>query len=243
MEINLSNFVKKDYPFTYYIFDNFLNEDIARKLESEFPDYNSNVWYEYNNPVENKKALNSWYHFPPATYQFMEYLNSSVVVSQFERLTNVAPLYPDFGLHGAGWHVQGNGGLLNVHLDYALHPKTFQKRKMNLIIYLSDWEKEWGGNLELWTHDTESNKPKELGAIVECKFNRAVLFDASMNSWHGFSNAIACPKGKLRKSIAMYYHTDSDESDTRKRALYAPRKEQEDQKEVLEFIQQRVMLR
>ena len=239
MAMNIERF---DEPFTYFVIDNYLDEDTARKLESEFIPFDSNKWFTYDNPVENKKALNSWYEFPPTTYQYISYLNSTEHVESLERLTGESKLYPDPGLHGAGWHIQGNGGLLNVHLDYCIHPKLLKKRKYNLIVYLSDWEKGWGGNLELWSHDSLTNQPKEKVVTLECKFNRAVLFDASMNSWHGFSEPINCPHNTFRKSIAMYYLVDSEGGDSdRKRALYSPRKEQQNNREVLDFIKKRAI--
>ena len=44
-------------------------------------------------------------------------------------------LYPDCGLHGGGWHTHGVGGKLNMHPDYAIHPKSGLERQLNLIIY------------------------------------------------------------------------------------------------------------
>ena len=71
-------------------------------------------------------------------------------------------------------------------------------------------------------------------------YNRAVLFDTTQNSWLGLPTPLTCPKGKYRKSIAMYYLTDSDNNEeVRKRALFAPRKEQENDPKVLELIKER----
>ena len=30
-------------------------------------------------------------------------------------------LYPDYGLNGGGFHIMGNKGKLNPHLDYVIH--------------------------------------------------------------------------------------------------------------------------
>ena len=231
-------------PFEHWVMDDFFDEDVARQLAEEFPDYDSDKWFKYDNPLENKKAINNWYNFPPVTYQAFEYLLSSMFVESIQGLTDSeVTVYPDYGLHGGGWHIQGNGGLLNVHLDYNIHPKTGQKRKYNLIIYLSDWDPSWGGNLELWDHDPETNGPKNLIKTLDCKFNRAVLFDASMNSWHGFSNSIQCPSDKYRKSLASYYLIDAEEGDDeRQRALYAPRPDQKGSKEIEELIEVRSKL-
>jgi hypothetical protein len=47
-----------NFPFYYHIIDNFLDIETARKIEKEFPDYHSNIWYEYNNPLEIKRTCN-----------------------------------------------------------------------------------------------------------------------------------------------------------------------------------------
>ena len=114
------------------------------------------------------------------------------------------------------------GGSLAVHLDYATHPKLNLLRKLNLIVYLEkDYNPDWGGSLEFWSHDSKTNKPKEKITQIEPIFNRAVLFDTSQNSWHGFPIPINCPDGKMRKSIAVYYLTDlAPTSAKRYKALY-----------------------
>ena len=129
-------------------------------------------------------------------------------------------------------------------MDYSIHPKLKLQRKLNLIIYLAEnWNNDWGGGLELWSHNEENNKPKRKEVTVDNIFNRAVLFDTTQNSWHGFPEPLSCPENTYRKSLAVYYLTDPPEgTDQRPRALYAPTKEQEKDLEVLGLIQQRVKL-
>lgn len=228
-------------PYTHYVIDNFVDEELAKKLSNEFMDYESPNWFVYNNDLEIKKACNNWYNFPKETYRFLQYLNSPGFIHQLNQVTGLQ-LIPDHGLHGAGWHIQGAGSRLNVHLDYSLHPKLNLERKMNFIYYLTpDWQPEWGGNLEMWSHDSETNQPKEHIKTIENKFNRLVLFDTSQNSWHGFSQKLSCPPGVYRKSIAMYYLVQpTEETNKRARALYAPTEEQKNNPEIIELINNRV---
>jgi Rps23 Pro-64 3,4-dihydroxylase Tpa1-like proline 4-hydroxylase len=228
-------------PFDHWVIDDFVSSDIAKQLSDDFMDYNYPKWYFYNNPLENKKTCNDWWEFPPKTYEFFMYLSSSNFVSKIKELTGIKSLYPDVGLHGAGWHIHGTGGKLNVHLDYSIHPKLKLQRKLNLIFYLTeDWDLDWGGSLQFWSHDEERNRPKEKKVVVDNIFNRAVLFDTTQNSWHGFPEPLTCPEGVYRKSIAFYYLTDPPENvDQRKRALYAPTQEQENNLEILDLIAKR----
>jgi hypothetical protein len=56
------------------IYDNFLSN--AEKVAAEFPAFDSDAWFEYNNPIEVKKTCNNWHHFGPETYKTFQYLLS-----------------------------------------------------------------------------------------------------------------------------------------------------------------------
>jgi hypothetical protein len=227
-------------PFNHCVIDNFLDSEFANNLSADFPDYNCDTWYCYDNPLENKKALNNWNSFPPCTYQIFE----SLVSYEFTELLSDElgiKLYPDPGLHGGGWHIHGDGGNLNPHLDYSIHPKSGLMRKLNIIIYLSlDLKPEYGGHLGLWSRSHDEPSSLSLIKEIEPKFNRAVLFDTTQNSWHGMSRKFSAPNGVTRKSIAVYYLiTPEAGCDPRSKALYAPREDQIGDTSILDLIQKR----
>lgn len=241
--INNKNFKIEKYntPFDHYVIDNFFLESIANRISNDFLDIDNSEWFNYKSPLENKKTIQNWGKFPKNTYQVFQYLCSDKFINIIKENTGIQTLYPDYGLHGGGWHMHGRGGNLNVHKDYSIHPKLGLQRKLNLIVYMSkDWNPEWGGGLEFWSHDNERNKPFRLEKTVECLYNRAVLFDTTQNSWHGLPTPLTCPQNMCRKSIAIYYLTDVD-SDTEKRyrAFFAPTKEQENDESILNLIKKR----
>lgn len=231
-------------PFDHIVIDDFISKELGEKLSQEFPKYESESWYAYNNPLEKKKTIREWGQFPSTTYQFFMYLCSPEFTQQLRVLTEVDDLVPDMGLHGAGWHISETGCHLNIHQDYSLHPLAGLQRKYNLILYLTpEWQAEWGGGLELWSHDESNDQPLKCEKVIENKFCRAVLFDTTQNSWHGFPEAITCPEGTYRKSIAMYYLTNpSRTARQHKRALYAPSESQKSDKSVIDLIKQRVLV-
>lgn len=195
------------------VVDNYFDEATALQLEGEFPSYDDPAWFVYDNAIENKKTLNSWERFPLLTYKTIYGL--------------CLKARADFGLHGGGWHIHAKGGNLNPHLDYEVHPKLGLKRIQNLIIYLSsDYKPEDGGELGFWENG-------ELVKTIEPKFNRAVIFDTA-DCWHGLATKFT---GTYRKSIAIYYLGEGGEGRTR--ALYAPREDQQYDKEVRELIARR----
>lgn len=230
-------------PFDHCVVDGFFSDSVARELAREFIDYDSSAWFVYDNPIEHKLALNDWNKYPGLTYRALTYLCSPSFVDALADSLRLR-LYADPGLHGGGWHMHGNGGNLNPHLDYHLHPKLQLVRKLNLIVYLAPEliPSEHGGHLGLWAHDAAANRPGELVTEIEPIFNRAVLFDTTQNSWHGMSRTLSVPNGVYRKSLAIYYLTDATAADfsMRQRAMFAPRESQRGSEEVERIISARM---
>lgn len=231
----------KSEPFNHIIIDNFWTSEFAEILANDYPDYNSSIWNaHYQNAIEDKKACNHWDKFPAATYRAFTYLNSQPFIDIIETITGRAEVKPDIGLHGGGWHCHHKGGKLNVHLDYSIHPKLQLERHYNLIVYMTkDWDPTWNGGLELWSHK-EDGSPEERIITVENKFNRAVLFDTTQQSWHGLPDDLTCPEGIYRRSMAVYYLTDpAQDADPRGKALFVPHKDQANDPAILDLIKQR----
>ena len=243
--INLNNVTdsfnsfKNGTPFDHCVIDNFFKEDVASKLADEIPHFDSDLWHEYNNSLEIKKSCNDWNKFPPSTYMAFSFLNSDFFINYLKGVTGINSLLADSGLNGGGWHIHSNGGKLNPHLDYSLHPKVKFQRKLNIIIYLQKgWEATWGGHLGLYKN--EGGKVKDLKLEIEPKFNRAVVFDTTQDSWHGLSREVVTPHGVCRKSMAVYYLTPpSKDVDPRGKALFAPTEDQVGDDSVVELIKKR----
>ncbi|MFT4192586.1 MAG: 2OG-Fe(II) oxygenase [Comamonas sp.] len=226
-------------PFTHCVINDFFQPDVAVELANEFDAYDSSNWYVYNNSIEHKKTNNRWIDFPAKTYEAFAYLNSPEFVQLMSDSFD-SHLYPDPGLHGGGWHIHGQGGNLNPHLDYSMHPKMGLQRKLNIIIYLSqELNTDNGGHLGLYGNESDE-RPGELIREVEPIFNRAIIFDTTMNSWHGMSRPLNVPPGIYRKSFAVYYLQPFEgDVNTRSRALFAPREHQKGNTEVLDTIRVR----
>jgi Rps23 Pro-64 3,4-dihydroxylase Tpa1-like proline 4-hydroxylase len=242
------NDVREEYqaaePFNHVIIDNFFKPEIAEQLSNEFIDYNDPSLGFYCNPIENKKVLNNWDKFPKLTYQVFTQLGRFNFLFQIKSLIgdpNNTQLWMDYGLNGGGWHMHSRGGKNNVHLDYNIHPKLGEQRKLNIIIYLTpNWDPSWGGGLEIWTHDPETRRPKEKVKLIDNVFNRAIIFDTTQNSWHGLPKELTCPEGVVRKSLAAYYVQPAPaNTDPRGKALFAPSEEQKGNPEIEELIRQR----
>lgn len=229
-------------PFQHVVIDNFFDDETAQVIAEQFPSHFDSAWtVSYDNPVEKKKACSHWDKFPAPIYNALFYLCSPDFIRIVESISQTQNIMADYGLHGGGMHSHNRGGKLNIHKDYSLHPKIPYMRNFNLIVYMTpDWKEEWGGGLELWSHDEETQMPKECVTRVANKFNRAVLFDTTQNSWHGLPEELTCPEDIARRSLATYYVTPiSEKAENRKRAFYAPHKDQKNNPEILDFCKKR----
>jgi hypothetical protein len=77
-------------------------------------------------------------------------------------------------------------------------------RRLNLLLYLNyDWDPKWGGALELWDKDVKARVKAYLPIA-----NRVVVFTTTDTAFHGHPDPLTSPKGRYRKSIALYYYTN-----------------------------------
>jgi Rps23 Pro-64 3,4-dihydroxylase Tpa1-like proline 4-hydroxylase len=229
-------------PYGHLVVDNFLTQEQAQALYEEVlqTQQDETNWNKYDNPLEKKFSLSRWDQLPKNVYAFLLALSDERVVQFIEDITGISGLIPDSGLHGGGIHMHRNGGKLNLHQDYSIHPKTGLQRRLNVIFYLGkEWEPSWGGGLELHEHNPETNRPKYRVKTVDYTWNRMVLFD-TIQSWHGFPDPITPPDDKYRLSLAFYYTSDPLSGHSEKQAvLYAPSDEQIGDPEIEKLIELR----
>ena len=228
--------VGSELPFPWVVADFPIpNKDVFR-LSAEVDSVKS--WHTYNSPLEKKRTNCNWNDFGAGIYSFFTAMCSPAVTEAVANLFEIDGLVPDVGLHGGGVHVAGFGDKLNVHQDYAIHPKVGLRRVVNAIFYVEPkWSPLFGGGLELWSGD---DQPVVCRQRLDALFNSMVLFRTDQGSWHGFPDPLWCPDGVLRKSLAMYYLAPVvDSTPQRFRANYAPAADQVGDSEVLGLIEAR----
>ncbi len=194
-------------PFPHIILDDFLPPALAENIVSAFPPPEHPSWFErdtVNQPgklgVGNAENVQKC----PATIQHaLLLLNSHPIIQFLEALTGIPALIPDPHLQGGGIHQILPGGKLAVHADFNFHEHLQLYRRINMLIYLNkDWEESYGGHLELWDKEMQHCTHRVLPI-----FNRCVIFNTSRTSYHGHPEPLTCPEGNSRKSIALYYYT------------------------------------
>jgi Rps23 Pro-64 3,4-dihydroxylase Tpa1-like proline 4-hydroxylase len=198
----LRNTFRNGVPYENVTIPNFFSEAVIQQLLEEFPDPTTSDldWKHYDNPLEQKYALNNFTSLESVKGVF-DSLQSDVFVKHIQQLTGMDDLEADPHLHGAGLHAYPNKGKLDIHLDYSIHPLSGKERRVNLIVYLNpNWKASYGGDLQLWNSSMTDCKE-----FVSPSWNTAILFRTSDMSYHGIPKPIQCPDGEYRKSLAIYY--------------------------------------
>jgi Rps23 Pro-64 3,4-dihydroxylase Tpa1-like proline 4-hydroxylase len=196
-------------PFPHLVIDELFEEDAARKIEEAF--FPLNASYRSHRHYHSKKySIQDPARYPLIVREALEELQTPRFVAWLQQVTGIDGLVADPHGVGMGMHVIGRGGFLDVHADFNVHPVTEQQRILNLLIYFnSNWQPEWGGDLELWFADMRQ-RAQRIAPLL----NRAVLFEVSGISFHGVPEKLQCPEGRQRNSLQLYYNRDGPTSAT-----------------------------
>lgn len=194
-------------PFRHVVIDGFLQPDIAAALLAEFPEFNPALAINEDGKVGSKAVFERIRALGPTYSRLDAFIQSQDFLGLVSRITGIPDLLYDPHYFGGGTHDNRNGQALDAHVDFNRHPVTHTHRRLNLIIYLNpDWQAEWGGVLEL--HSDPASDHDRITRVLPL-FNRAVIFETTEQSWHGFS-PIHFPTERFdeaRRSIALYFYT------------------------------------
>ena len=196
-------------PFRHVVIDDFFQPEFCESLLQEFPPFDEKLATDENGNIGRKAVHQGVAHLGEHYRRLDALVKSQSFRDMVTRLTGIEDLHYDPHYFGGGTHNNLDGQDLDPHVDFTHHPITGLHRRMNLIVYLNkEWEKEWGGNIEL--HKDPYRPPEEDEIVsIEPLFNRAVIFETNDISWHGFPR-INLPEDKKhlsRKSFALYYYT------------------------------------
>jgi hypothetical protein len=184
-------------PFPVLVIDGFVRPEVARQLVDEFPAIDA-MHKSRDYIFGSKHELSDLDRFGPASARFGGALLSAPFASVLSALT-ANPIFVDPSFHGGGFHQAGDGGFLDMHTDFNIHPlhKTWF-RMLNVLLYLNpDWKPEYGGELLL-----KANPGDEPRAVAPA-FNRGVIMLTNESTYHGF-RPMSLPAGVTRRSIAAY---------------------------------------
>ncbi len=190
-------------PFPHIVINNFLKSDLLSKIISELPKFDPELGRGKSTVNQKRKIqVSNPDHFTPTLGQLNDFLASKEFLADLSHITGIKNLLADEKLVGGGLHVTGPGGRLDVHLDFNYMEKRKLHRRINLLLYLNPkWEKDWGGNLQLWNQDVSKC---ELELLPDS--NKCVIFETNDISYHGVT-PLSPTAGAFRYSFATYYYT------------------------------------
>lgn len=217
IDINyLSTEFQNANPFNHIVLDNAFDKEKLNSILTEFDNENFDTWDKRDHTDIQVKWRSNWKSdsdVPPNTFSLIQYLNSGDFLRFLTKLTGIKGIIPDPYLSGGGLNQINPGGILEIHADGNWHDLMEVHRRLNVIVYLNkDWKSDWGGELELWSK-TVDNLPKQCIKKIEPLFNRLCIFKTDDFSYHGHPSPLKCPPDRSRRSLILYYYTNTRPKD------------------------------
>jgi len=176
-------------PFPHVVIDDFLSKETLKAINAEWPDR----WVKEQGSFQRKWSSEE---LTPTSRKVVD----SVTPEIAETATGLTGLFKDPDNFGSGLHCIPHGGFLKMHVDFNVHPKGWHRR-VNMLIYLNEkWDNSWGG--ELCLGDKMQKRISPLGG-------RCVIFETNEKSYHGHPKPLKCPTNKDRRSLAIYFYSDT----------------------------------
>lgn len=184
-------------PFPHVVVHDMWDTSLLRLVRDEFPEPSDPRWITYPAPEERGKRAGAENCWGPTTRRFIESLRSAEMCDWLTTLTGIEDLTPD--TIGGGMHMTTEGGRLEMHVDFNVHPVLPLERRLNLLVFLEEaWDETFGGTLYL-------GEDREVAVLP--LINTTVIFETSDHSWHGHPEPIGEPEAYVRRrSIAVYYY-------------------------------------
>jgi hypothetical protein len=194
-------------PFRHVVIDGFFREDYARALLDSFPAFDVRRALNEAGEVGGKAVVEKIRELSEPYRLLDDLIQRRDFLDFIGHITGIPELLYDPFYFGGGTHENREGQDLDPHVDFNRHPVEGWHRRLNLIVYLNpQWDDAWGGSLDL--HSDPRAADDRLRRVTPL-FNRAVIFETTEWSWHGFSR-ISLPQGRKdisRRSVALYFYS------------------------------------
>lgn len=184
-------------PFPHAVIRGAWDEELLQDIKAEVP---GTLWDGERNfhGAQKKRFCSDIDKLGIASRILTQEASGPKFLRWLEKLTGEPGLLPDPYLLGGGIHSTKRGGFLKMHVDFNWHQGLHLYRRLNVLIYLNDWQSEWGGKLELSGDSFKKISPER---------NTMVVFTTDDASLHGHPHPLECPEDVTRDSIALYYYS------------------------------------
>ncbi len=208
----LVNTYKQEYeqskPYHHVMIDDFLVEDVAKKLSQSFPA--DELFNKHKHDLHENKLEGDQFDLYPEIFTELKKVIAQPEFSQFiEQITGIKDTFITDDAYGVGIQKGKKGSFEDVHIDFNLHPVKDVQRRLNMQLFLTPtWKAEWNGALEMW-NDCVSKCKK----AVSCRFNRALIFEVKDTSFYGYTKPLECPDTADRKVFSATFYTKKEQND------------------------------
>jgi len=132
----LADEFKNGSPFPLLLIDDFLATATAQGLLAEFPSQAA-MPKSRDYMFGDKHELSSVGEQGPTSKAFYDALLGPQFQDFIRKLTG-RELFVDPAFHGGGFHQSGDGGFLDTHVDFNMHPlHSNWLRVLNILLYLN----------------------------------------------------------------------------------------------------------
>lgn len=214
-------------PFRHVIIDDFLERDFCEWLMQEFPGFEAAHAVNELGVVGRKSVVSDIPRIGAAYREFDRLMRDREFLEWIGTIAGISNLLYDPEYIGGGAHENLDGQELDYHVDFNYHPRQNWHRRLNLIVFLNpEWTPAWGGCLELLSNPWEPLATNHRMVVPVA--NRAVLFETTETSWHGFNRIVLPPEKQhlSRQSLAVYFYTkdrSAEETAPSHGTIYVPR--------------------
>jgi Rps23 Pro-64 3,4-dihydroxylase Tpa1-like proline 4-hydroxylase len=127
-----------------------------------------------------------------------------------EKLTGIEKLVGDPHYRGGGITRVSSGNSLGLHNDFNWNEQLRLTRRVNIILYMnSEWDDNWGGELEFWDFDKT-----ECLVKIAPKPNRLAIWNYDERLIHGHPNPLTCPENVTRQNFIQFYYSSNATHET-----------------------------
>src|SRR3984885_5029237 len=172
-------------PFRHIVIDDFLTPDYCAELLRQFPPFERGNARNEAGELGAKSTVEKIRDLGQSYTAFDDLIQTREFLDLTGTITGIPDLRYDPWYFGGGTHENREGQDLDPHVDFNRHPVERWHRRLNLIVYLNrEWDDAWGGSLELHSNPRAAD---DRISLVTPLYNRAVIFETTEWSWHGFS--------------------------------------------------------
>ena len=214
-----------EYPYNMWVIDDFLKQHIIEDLNANWIAQDTGLWGSSYNKFGARKNiledgmrwLNDYDLMPKEIVDVIKYFHTMECTEKISKITKIGNLIKDESRNWSGMRTMLPDSYQLIHSDATTHPVNKLRKKLTCILYLNENydRKRDEGCLEVW-NDNMTKKEYELEPIN----NRFVIFLNSNTAYHG----VPIVKSE-RRAITFSILSNNLSKETRTKALFVPRKE------------------